>query len=463
MSNSKRKQGPVPGSTTGEPKSQEVYSALMQEIEARTAVVGVIGLGYVGLPLASAFVRGGFRVLGFDSDPSKIVRLGKGETYIEHLGAQLVPDMQASGRFEATCDSERLGEADAVLICVPTPLGAEREPDLSFVRRCAHAIASSLRTGQLIVLESTTYPGTTRDVLLPILSASKLKAEQDFFTAYSPERQDPGRVAEGNPQQIPKLVGGTSQASGQLAAALYGAILDRVVSVSSSEVAEAAKLLENVFRSVNIALVNELKVILDAMGIDVWEVIEAASTKPFGFMRFDPGPGLGGHCIPVDPFYLSWAARKSGHRTKFVELAGEINRGMPEYVIHRTLLALNEQGRTLRDAHILLLGLAYKADVDDVRESPAVRLIERFQELGAQVRYCDPHVPVPPPMRDHDLSAYRSVELTPQELEHADCIVVATAHSATDWDLVAEHASLVVDTRNALSSRMEGRSHYVRA
>ncbi len=433
-----------------------------KSIADRSAVVGVLGLGYVGLPLAAAFVDAGFRVLGFDNDPRKIEALGRGESYLQHLGPDLAERLRASGRFEATGEADRLGEADAVLICVPTPLGPHNEPDLSYVEGSCRLLAPRLRAGQLVVLESTTYPGTTRDLCGPILEERGLRAGRDFFLAYSPEREDPGRKDYGT-STIPKLVGGVCERSGDLAEALYAAAIAQVNRVSSAEVAESAKLLENIFRAVNIALVNELKVILDAMSIDVWEVIEAAATKPFGFMKFLPGPGLGGHCIPIDPFYLTWVARRVGHPTKFIELAGEINTRMPQYVVDRVALMLNSVGKAVKGARILVLGLAYKPNVDDVRESPAVTLIERFERLGAQVDYSDPHVPEPPRMRAHDVSHLRSVELTAEALASYDVVVLATDHAAFDYDRIAEHARLVVDTRNALASRMEGRANYAKA
>ncbi len=433
-----------------------------KSIEERSAVVGVLGLGYVGLPLAAAFVEAGFRVLGFDTDPSKIESLDRGKNYLHHLGDELTQRMKASGRFEATCDADRLGEPDAVLICVPTPLGRHNEPDLSYVEGSCRTLAPHLRQGQLVVLESTTYPGTTRDLCAPILEESGLRAGKDFLLAYSPEREDPGRKDFGT-STIPKLVGGVCPRSGDLAEQLYAAAIAQVNRVSSAEVAEAAKLLENIFRAVNIALVNELKVILDAMSIDVWEVIEAAATKPFGFMKFQPGPGLGGHCIPIDPFYLTWVARRVGHPTKFIELAGEINTRMPQYVVDRAMLMLNSAGKAVKGSRVLVLGLAYKPNVDDVRESPAVTLIELFERLGAQVDFSDPHVPVPPHMRAHDVSHLRSVDLTPESLATYDLVVLATDHDAFDYDLIAAHARLVVDTRNALASRMLGRANYAKA
>ena len=435
---------------------------LDSKIQDRSAIVGVVGLGYVGLPLAAAFDTAGFRVLGFDTDPAKIAALAEGRNYLQHLGQTLTETLKSGGRFEATADFARLAEADCVLICVPTPLGDHKEPDLSFVESSAEKIAESLRPGQLIVLESTTYPGTTRDVVAPILERTGLVAGTDFWLAYSPEREDPGRADFGT-STIPKLVGGACETSGALAHRLYDAAIEDVHLVRSAEVAEAAKLLENIFRSVNIALVNELKVILDAMDIDVWEVIDAAATKPFGFMKFTPGPGLGGHCIPIDPFYLTWVARRSGHATKFIELAGEINTEMPQFVVQKTMLALNQHQRALSGARVLVLGLAYKPNVDDVRESPAITLIERFTELGADVDYSDPHVERPPAMRRHDLTSLRSIELTAESLASYDIVVVATDHAAFPWDLIAEHARLVVDTRNALASRMVGDERYVKA
>ncbi len=436
---------------------------LLEKIGDRSAVVGVIGLGYVGLPLASALVRAGYGVLGFDTDGDKIDALADGRNYIGHLGEAMTREMKASGRFQPTGDFDRLAEVDAAIICVPTPLGDHNEPDLRFVESSAKSVSRTLRPGQLVVLESTTFPGTTREILGGVLEESGLKLGEDFFVAFSPERQDPGREEGGDVRQIPKLVGGTCSRSGEMAHALYSSVLDSVMLVENAEVAEAAKLLENVFRAVNIALVNEMKVILDAMGIDVWKVIEAAATKPFGFMKFTPGPGLGGHCIPVDPFYLTWAARRVGLATKFIELAGEINTQMPDYVVNKTMLALNEEGMSVRGARILVLGLAYKPDVDDVRESPAVTLIERFAALGAEVQYSDPHVPKPPRMREHDLSSYESRPLTSELLAGVDVVVVATDHRAFDWDLVVENAKIVVDTRNALGDRADSIGRYVRA
>jgi UDP-N-acetyl-D-glucosamine dehydrogenase len=436
---------------------------LRDKINNTSAVVGVAGLGYVGLPLGRAFWSAGFRVIGFDVDPKKVAQLNAGKNYLRHLGDDFVAQMSATDRFTTTTDMSRMAECDALLLCVPTPLGKHLEPDLSYVEDTTDAVAKSLRKGQLVVLESTTYPRTTRDVMLPRLEATGLKCGTDFFLAFSPEREDPGRK-DHTTQTIPKLVGGIDAASGEVAVALYRKAIQHVIPVSSAEVAEAAKILENVYRAVNIALVNEMKVILDAMGIDVWEVIEAAKTKPFGFQAFYPGPGLGGHCIPIDPYYLTWKAREVGMPTRFIELAGEVNHLMPEYVIRRTALALNERGKPVNGSRVLVLGLAYKPDVDDVRESPSFELITRLRDLGAQVDYNDPHVPQTHPMRHYpELPILRSVELTPQTLSSYDCVLVSTHHKAYDWQLVADNAKLIVDTRNALARVTGKRDHIVKA
>src|SRR5688500_7661138 len=434
---------------------------LTEKIQSNSAVVVVLGLGYVGLPLLAAFHSAGMPVLGFDIDPRKVDMLKRGENYLKHLGPSLVTDLRKSGRFDATTDFSRLGEADAVISCVPTPLGKHLEPDLSYVERTADDVAKTLRPGQLVVLESTTYPRTTREVMLPRLEKGGLKCGKDFYLAYSPEREDPGRK-DHNTQSIPKLVGGIDPRSGELATALYRKAIKQVIPVSTAEVAEAAKILENVYRAVNIALVNEMKVVLTAMGIDVWEVIEAAKTKPFGFQAFYPGPGLGGHCIPIDPYYLTWKAREAGYTTRFIELAGEINRSMPEYVVHQTALALNDRGKSVRGSKILVLGLAYKPDIDDVRESPSFELIEKLEHLGAHVDYHDPHVPATHKMRRHDLHM-KSVPLTPDGLKGYDAVLIATHHSACDWQQVADNAQLIVDTRNALRDVKGRRDHIVGA
>jgi UDP-N-acetyl-D-glucosamine dehydrogenase len=393
----------------------------------------------------------GHRVVGFDVDAEKIPVLRRGENYLPHLGADLCRGLATSGRFEATTDEGALSRADAVVVCVPTPLGAHKEPDLSYVERTGEMLGRVGARGKLIVLESTSYPGTTRGELMGAISRgarAALVSGVDLAVAFSPEREDPGRTTH-TTRTIPKLVGGLDAVSTALAVRLYSGAIQTVIPVSSAEVAEAAKVFENVFRSVNIALVNELKLILGPMGIDVWEVIAAASTKPFGFMAFWPGPGLGGHCIPIDPYYLAWKARGAGVTARFIELAGEINCAMPGHVVHAVARALNQRGRAVKGARVLVLGLAYKPDIADVRESPSFELIERLSELGARVRYCDPHVPRTWRMRRHDLQM-ASVELTAAELEGADCVLISTAHSAFDYGLVAAHAPLVVDTRNAM-------------
>src|SRR5688572_10942859 len=431
------------------------------KIDNTSAVVGVIGLGYVGLPLLHAFHKAGFPVIGFDIDPKKIESLKRGENYLKHLGESMARDMLAAGRFDATADFARLAECDAIISCVPTPLGKHLEPDLSYVEQTAEDIARTLRKGQLIVLESTTYPRTTREIMLPKFEARGLRCGVDFFLAYSPEREDPGRK-DFNTQTIPKLVGGIDPASTEVATALYRKAVKEVIPVSSAEVAESAKLLENIYRAVNIALVNEMKMVLDAMGIDIWEVINAAKTKPFGFQAFYPGPGLGGHCIPIDPFYLTWKAREVGLPTRFIELAGEVNRAMPDYVVQRTTLALNDRGKAVKGSKILVLGLAYKPDVDDVRESPSFELIEKLEPLGAHVDYNDPHVPATHKMRHHDLQM-KSVEFSPASLKSYDAIVIATHHKAYDWQMVADNAQLIIDTRNATRDVSGKRDHIVRA
>ena len=434
---------------------------LQSKIENRSALIGVIGLGYVGLPLLKAFHEAGFPVLGFDIDPRKIEFISKGENYLKHLGADYITAMAKSGRASATTDFTRLREPDAIIVCVPTPLGKHLEPDLSFIERTTDDIAATLRPGQLVVLESTTYPRTTREVMLPRLEAKGLKCGTDFLLAFSPEREDPGRK-DHNTTTIPKLVGGIDKLSGEVASAMYSKAVKKVIPVSSAEVAESAKLLENIFRAVNIAMVNELKVVLTAMGIDVWEVIEAAATKPFGFMPFYPGPGLGGHCIPIDPFYLTWKAREVGQPTKFIELAGQVNHAMPDYVVHRVSLALNDRGKAVKASRILVLGLAYKPNIDDVRESPSLELIEKLEDLGAEVDYNDPHVPATHKMRKYDLQM-KSVELTPDSLASYDCVLIATNHAAYDWQLISNHAKLIVDTRNAMKHVTGKRDHIVGA
>jgi UDP-N-acetyl-D-glucosamine dehydrogenase len=423
---------------------------LLERIRDRRARIGVIGLGYVGLPLALLFEEAGFEVVGFDVDPAKPAALHQGESYIRHIGAERVAEAFARGRIVATTDFDRLTECDSVLVCVPTPLGKHREPDLSFIRATAEEVAKRLRPGQLVVLESTTYPGTTREELLPAFEGRGMKCGADFFLAFSPEREDPGNRSF-HTQNIPKVVGGIDPASQETATALYAAAVKRVVPVSSPEVAEAAKLLENIFRAVNIALANEMKLVLDRMGVNVWEVIEAARTKPFGFMPFYPGPGLGGHCIPLDPFYLTWKAAEHGVWARFIELAGEINTAMPNFVVDRTARALNRHGKSLRGSRVLVLGLSYKADIDDDRESPSFEIIKRLREEGAEVAYCDPYIPVARPGREHDLGL-ASVPCTGEEFASHDVLVVSTAHSDFRDPALYRGVRLVVDTRNLMAS-----------
>lgn len=437
------------------------YQALLDRIQQRNAHVGVIGLGYVGLPLVREFSRGGFKITGFDVDQAKVDALLAGRSYIKHIPASVVREMLATGRFNATADMSKLCEPDAIIICVPTPLTRTKDPDLKYVAGTARAIARTLRPGQLVSLESTTYPGTTREVVKPILEETGLKAEKDFWLAFSPEREDPGRK-DHSTRTIPKLVGGVGPQSLAVAHALYGAVVEKCVAVDSCEIAEAAKVVENVYRCVNIALVNELKVIFDAMGIDVWKVIAAASTKPFGFQPFYPGPGLGGHCIPIDPFYLSWKAKEYERSAKFIELAGQINTSMPEYVIEKTVRAVNDAGKSIKGAKILVLGLAYKKDVDDLRESPSVVLIEMLKNRGAKVDYNDPFIPKTHRQREHDLRM-ASKKIDEKSLASYDCVLIATDHSCYDYDFIVRHANLVVDTRNATANVKAGRDKIVKA
>jgi UDP-N-acetyl-D-glucosamine dehydrogenase len=434
--------------------SSSLAEQLLSRIELRTARVAVVGLGYVGLPLAETFSWANFPVLGFDVDQEKVRKLRIGQSYIGHIASERVAEMVRGGHFDATTDPTRFASADAIIICVPTPLTEAREPDLSYIESTGRTLAKHLRRGQLVVLESTTYPGTTEEVLRPLLEASGLKAGVDFFLAYSPEREDPGN-AYYSTRTIPKVVGGMDQTSRDLAVALYGSIVPNVVPVSSTQVAEGCKILENTYRAVNIALVNELKVVFDRMGIDVWEVIDAARTKPFGFQAFYPGPGLGGHCIPIDPFYLTWAARRFGVNTRFIELAGDVNTSMPRYVVARVADALNEQAQAIRGSHILVLGVAYKKDVDDPRESPAFEIMEELQKRGAHVAYHDPYIPVLPAMRHHHIRL-DSVPLTPEVLAAQDCVVVVTDHSVFKFEWIVRHCRALVDTRNATAGVAAG-------
>jgi UDP-N-acetyl-D-glucosamine dehydrogenase len=426
-----------------EPQSLD---ALLESIRTRSARIGVIGLGYVGLPLVLLFEEAGFPVIGFDIDTKKTEMLNRGETYIRHIGRERIAKAFANENVFATADFDRLADCDALIVCVPTPLGSHREPDLRYIRITAEEIARRLRPGQIIVLESTTYPGTTREELLTRFEARGFVCGRDFFLAFSPEREDPGNERF-TTRNIPKVVGGIDGPSLRVAAELYGAIVERVVPVSSTEVAESAKLLENIFRAVNIALVNEMKVVFERMGIDIWEVIEAAKTKPFGFMPFYPGPGLGGHCIPLDPFYLTWKAAEYGTWARFIELAGEINTSMPRYVVDRTVEAINKHGKSIVGATVLIMGLSYKPDIDDDRESPSFELIELLQERGAVVAYCDPFVPLARRGRKHDLGL-QSIPCTAEAISQYDAVVVSTPHTQFRDPELWSGVRLAVDTRN---------------
>ena len=440
-----------------------MFQELKKAIENKTAKVGVIGLGYVGLPLLDAFISKGFSCIGYDVDASKVTELNAGRSYIKHVSSEKIAGWNREKKFEATADMSRLKEADALLICVPTPLSDSRDPDLTYVEGTAESIAKTLRKGQLVVLESTTHPTTTRDNVQPILERAGMKAGQDFFLAYSPEREDPGSATY-SAASIPKVVGGHDPQSLELATALYSQAVVKVVPVSAMEVAEACKILENTYRAVNIALVNELKMLFDRMGIDIWEVVDAAKTKPFGFQAFYPGPGLGGHCIPIDPFYLTWLARKHGMATRFIELAGEINHHMPEYVVTRLAEFLNDAGKPIKGSKIALLGMAYKKDVDDPRESPSFILLELLLKRGAAITYNDPHVPSLPKMRHHpSLPAMKSNDLTPEYLAQQDIVLIATDHSAYDYDFIVKHSKMVLDTRNATKNVGEGREKIFKA
>ncbi|MGO4571543.1 nucleotide sugar dehydrogenase [Microvirga sp. 2TAF3] len=422
---------------------------LLAKFKGRSATIGIVGLGYVGIPLALTAAKAGFKVVGFDIDAPRVDQINRGESFIKHIPSALISDAVKAGKFTATADFARLGEPDAILICVPTPLTKHREPDLSYVENTARAIAPRLRKGQLVVLESTTYPGTTDEVIRPIFEGTGLKSGQDFFLAFSPEREDPGNPDFGT-STIPKVVGGDGEAALALADALYGQLIVKTVPVSSAATAEAVKLTENIFRAVNIALVNELKVVYAAMGIDVWEVIDAAKTKPFGFMPFYPGPGLGGHCIPIDPFYLTWKAREYDIATRFIELAGQINTRMPYYVVNKLAEAVDKSGKAFTGSKILMLGIAYKKNVDDMRESPSLKLIELIENRGAHVDYFDPYIPVIPMTREHaDLAGRKSVALDAKTLATYDAVLIATDHDNVDYKLVVDNSKVVVDTRNA--------------
>ncbi len=433
----------------------------MKKTNQSNMSVGIVGLGYVGLPLAREFYFGGASVLGFDINSASVKMINQGKSPIKHIQSELISCMAQSDRFEATDDMSRLSEPDAILIAVPTPLTENREPDMTYVVATCEAISKNLRKGQLVVLESTTYPGTTRELMCPILERSGLIAGKDFYLAYSPEREDPGNK-DFRTATIPKVVGGMDKASLKKAIEVYEYAIETLVPVSSCEIAEAAKILENTYRCINIAMVNELKLLFDRMGIDVWEVIGAASTKPFGYNAFYPGPGLGGHCIPIDPFYLTWKARQYGMATRFIELAGEINTDMPQFVVQKTMDALNDKRKSLNGAKVLILGLAYKPDIDDVRESPSLELIELLREKGAKVDYNDPYLPQTHKQRDYDLHM-KSKKLTVKAMQKYDLTIIATNHSDYDYDWIVQHSKLVVDTRNATVNVKKGRKKIVKA
>ncbi|MBU0480377.1 MAG: nucleotide sugar dehydrogenase [Proteobacteria bacterium] len=434
-------------------------AGLAKKISNQSLTLGIIGLGYVGLPLSLTFLRKGVKVIGFDLDQTKIAKLAAGKSYIKHIPSTELAEHVTSGRFSATNDFSRLNEPDGLLICVPTPLTASREPNLEFIKDTGKTISKALRPGQLIILESTTYPGTTVEVLQPILEKSGRKAGVDFALAFSPEREDPGNPDFGT-ADIAKVVGGIDPASLQLASDLYRIVMTRVVPVSSTQAAELTKLLENIFRSVNIALVNEMKILCLRMGIDIFEVINAAATKPFGYMPFYPGPGLGGHCIPIDPFYLTSKAREYDIPTKFIELAGEINTAMPNFVVQRVMDALNEHGKALKGARVLILGAAYKKDVDDDRESPSYKLMEILQNKGAVISYNDPHIPKLRATRKYNFNL-TSTALSAENIIGADCVLVATNHSAYDYNFIFDHARLIVDTRNVFAGKETGNKLFV--
>jgi UDP-N-acetyl-D-glucosamine dehydrogenase len=421
---------------------------LIEKIKSKTAHIGIIGLGYVGLPLVIRYCEEGFRVTGFDIDKKKVEKLNRGESYIGHIPSEKIKILRDRKIFKATTDYSKLKDIDCIIICVPTPLKKNKEPDLSYVKNTSDEVAKYLRKGQLISLESTTYPGTTREILLPKFESKKLKVGRDFFLVFSPEREDPGNP-EFNTKNIPKVVGGITQECTRAGKALYEQTVDRIITVSSPEVAEFTKLLENIFRGVNIALVNEMKMLADKMVIDIWEVIEASSTKPFGFMPFYPGPGLGGHCIPIDPFYLSWKAKEYDFNTRFIELAGEVNTGMPHYVVSRIIDGLNRNGKCLRNSNILILGIAYKKDSDDIRESPGVEIIDMLKKREAKVDYNDPHIASFSGMRHYPDLSMKSVELSEKKLRKYDCVVIITNHSQYDYPWIVKNSKLIVDTRNS--------------
>ena len=430
---------------------------LLDKIKSRKAVIGVIGLGYVGLPLMLRFCETGYRVLGFDIDQDKVERLNVGESYIEHISPERISSARSS-LFEATTDFSRAGEADALILCVPTPLNKYREPDLSFIIKTIESLKPYFRKGQVVSLESTTYPGTTDEELMPRMESKGMKVGEDIFLLYSAEREDPGNI-DFTTKTIPKVYSGITKNCLEIGAALYGAIIDKVIPVSSTRAAELTKLLENIHRAVNIGLVNEMKIIADKMGIDIHEVIRAAATKPFGFVPYYPGPGLGGHCIPVDPFYLSWKAREFGLNTRFIELAGEINTSVSNFVVTKTVQALNSNKKAINGSRILILGISYKKNVDDMRESPSVLLMEKLCDLGAEISYSDPHIPVFPKMRGHHFKL-SSIPLNPETIANYDCLLLATDHDKFDYEMIKKHAKLIIDSRGKY---FESADHIIKA
>ena len=423
----------------------------IEKFRSKTAIIGIVGLGYVGLPLALRYAEAGFRVLGFDIDPAKVAKLNSGRSYIEHIPAAKIAATVSDGLFSATTDFSRIGEVEAVILCVPTPLNKYREPDMSFVIDTTDAVKPYLRAGQVLSLESTTYPGTTEEELLPRVEEGGLKVGENVFLVYSPEREDPGNP-DFETRTIPKVIGGHTPACLEVGLALYQPAIDKVVPVSSTKAAELTKLLENIHRAVNIGLVNEMKIVADKMDIDIHEVINAAATKPFGFVAYYPGPGLGGHCIPIDPFYLTWKAREYGVNTRFIELAGEVNSHMPEYVVNKTVLALNDRQRAIKGSKVLVLGIAYKKNVDDMRESPSVEVMELLRDLGADISYSDPHVPEFPVMREHSFDL-KSVPLTAESIASYDCVILTTDHDKFDYALLLDNAKLIIDTRGKYAGR----------
>ena len=439
-----------------------IKDELIKKIQSHKATIGVVGLGYVGLPLILRFGEEHFQVIGFDVDSTKVRKLNAGESYIRHIPGARLQTLINEKQFQATADFQRLAETDCIIICVPTPLTAKKDPDLQYIEKTAEAVLKTLRKGQIISLESTTYPGTTEEILLERFRTTGLEAGKDYFLVFSPEREDPGN-AKFSTRTIPKVVGGITPDCLEVGKTLYSQVIDRVVTVSSTRAAELVKLLENIYRSVNIALVNELKLLTHRMDIDIWEVIEAAATKPFGYTPFYPGPGLGGHCIPIDPFYLSWKAKEYDFSTRFIQLAGEVNTSIPYYVVDRIGAALNDHSKSIRGAKVLILGVAYKKDVDDVRESPALEIMELLQAKGAVLSYCDPYIPRLHKMRAYDFSHMSSVELTESTLKSIDVALITTDHTNFDYQFIVDHAPLVVDTRNATKMVTRGREKIVRA